>query len=475
MAKIWTEYGTSYPSVNDNIKCGVAVVGGGLTGVILAYNLAKRGVDVCLIEANTVASGKTGRSTAKVTVAHGLKYAELSDKISPEVSRKYAAANLDGLRFFASLLGDRDKKDMYLYSLYGERRLKKEHSSMEENGIRCDYITGDRVPLPFPTEGAIRLPDQYAIDPVRLCHSLCKTASFRVFENSPAEIVDEHMLVVGEYKVTADTIAVCTNYPLHIPAFSAPIKLSRKTSSAVKMRCESGFPIPTSIMAYGADGGYGYRYGDDPLEIIVSGETFRDASSDLAAERLVGAVKRFAPTAEVVESWTNNDTYTHDGVPYAGRLNSGLWVACGYSAWGMTCSAATALILADGICGRESWYADAFSPRRNFLKGGKTDFSEHLGTTAKGLVKQMSSPPDKYTREVKIGHADTVVFHGKRAGAYRDEEGHIHLVSLKCPHLGCSLTWNGTDKTWDCPCHGSRFSYTGECLSNPANKGIRLE
>ena len=475
MAEIWKSYGQTYPTLTENLKCGVAVVGGGLTGAILAYLISKRGLDVALLESNTVASGKTARSTAKVTVAHRFKYADLAEKISLEASRKYAAANLEGLRFFGDLLGDREKNDMYLYSLYGERRLRREYYAMTENGIVCDYLDGDRVPLPFKTEGAVRLPDQYAIDPVRFCHSLLRSSSVRVFENSPAEIVDEHLLVCREYKITADKIALCTNYPLHLPSFSAPLKLSRKTSSAVKLYCENGFPIPRNVIAYGADGGYGYRYSTDPRELIVSGETTHGTPTPLEAERLVSAVKRFAHAATVVESWTNNDTYTHDGLPYSGKVGSGIWLACGYSAWGMTNSAAMAIIAAEQICGREPWYADVFSPRRNFLKGGVADFSEHIRTAARGLVTQMSSPPDTYPAEVKEGQAEVVTSHGKRAGAYRDKDGRLHLVSLKCPHLGCSLQWNPADKTWDCPCHGSRFSYTGKCISNPANRGIKID
>ena len=474
MAEIWKSRGKRYPAVAENIKCGVAVVGGGLTGVILAHILSKRGLDVARFEANTIASGKTSRSTAKVTVAHGFKYAELQENSSPEISRKYAAANMDGLRFFAGLLGKRERRDMYLYSLYGQRRLRKEFAAMTENGIPCEYPDADLIPLPFPVEGAIKLPDQYAINPVRFCHSLCRFAGFRIFENSPAEIVDEHLLVCGGYKINANQIAVCTNYPLHTPSFKAPLKLSRKTSSAVKMRREEGFPIPQNVMAYGADGGYGYRYSDDPQELIVSGETTRGAPTPLAEERLASAVWQFAPGAVLTESWTNNDTYTHDGVPYSGMLSSGIWVACGYSAWGMTNSAAMAIVTADQICGREPWYADAFSPRRNFLRGGAIEFSEHIQTAVGGVVKQMSSAPGVYPGEVKTGQAETVVIHGRRAGAYRDDKGEVHLVSLKCPHLGCSLEWNPTDKTWDCPCHGSRFSYTGECLTNPANRGIKL-
>ncbi len=475
MSVIWKTGGITYPQVSKNIKCGVAVVGGGLTGVILAYLLARRGIDVALFEANSIGSGKTGRSTAKVTVAHGYKYAALCEDLSPEVARKYAAANMNGLRFYSEHLGERDKKIMLLYSLYGQRRLLKEYSAMRESGIPCQWIDAPAVPLPFKTEGAVKLTDQYAIDPVRFADSLCRLGRFKVFENSPVEVVDAHLLVCGGHTITADHVAVCTNYPTHVPASVAPIKLSRKISLAVKLRSEGGFSIPFGVMAFGVDGGYGYRHGDDPREIIVSGETSRDMPTPLAEERLARAARRLAPDAEIMESWTNNDTYTHDGLPYSGRLHSGIWVACGYSAWGMTNSAAMAKIAAEQICGHDLWYADIFSPNRNFMKGGSREFSNHMQTAVSGMMKQMSSPPPTSPAEIEADHAAVVASRGKRTGAYRDPNGALHLVSLKCPHLGCELQWNPTDKTWDCPCHGSRFSYTGECVSNPATKGIRLE
>ncbi len=475
MSEIREPGGTTYPRLEKNIKCGVAVVGGGLTGVILAYLLARRGMDVALFEAGAIGSGKTGRSTAKVTLAHGYKYAPLAKHLSPDVARKYAAANMNGLRFFAEHLGEREKKVMLLYSLHGQRRLMKEYRAMRECGISCEWMDAPAVPLPFKTEGAVKLTDQYAIDPVKFARSLCRLGRFKVYENSPAEVVDKHLLACGEYTVTADCIAVCTNYPTHVPASAAPIKLSRKTSMAVKLHCESGFLIPFGVMAYGVDGGYGYRHGEDPRELIVSGETSRDMPTQAAEDRLIRAVRQFAPNAEVVESRTSNDTYTHDGLPYSGQLRSGIWVACGYSAWGMTNSAAMATVAAEQICGRDPWYADVFSPSRNFLIGGKREFAEHMSTALGGVMRQMSAPPDVSPSELEAGHAAIVASRGKRAGAYRDSEGQVHLVSLKCPHLGCELSWNQSDKTWDCPCHGSRFSYTGECVSNPAKGSIRIE
>ncbi len=471
MARIWKNSGREYPSLDRNVKCGAAVIGGGLTGVLLAYLLSERGIDTVLFESERIASGKTGLSTAKVTVAHGLAYSEIAEHISAEAAEKYAAANMAGLRVLEKHLQPAEMRDMYLYALYGERRLMREYEHMRESGIECEYVAGGECPLPFTVTGAIRLRCQYAADPVELTHRLCNGGHFQIYENSPAEHIERHGFNCLGHTVRADFVAVCTNYPVHISGAGSPVKLSRKSSTVAVMRSENGFSMP-DIMAFGADGGYGYRYAGDCL--IVSGETGRTVPPN-AVERLVSAVRSFAPDAFVEETWVNNDTYSHDAIPYAGRLRSGIYTACGYSAWGMTTSAAAAVILESMISGHELWYADIFSPDRNFLSGGSSQFAEHLSVAASGMLAALGVPPDRYASSVGIGEAAVVSRRGNRVGAYRDSAGEMHIVSLKCPHLGCALEWNPVDSTWDCPCHGSRFSYTGKCISNPAERGIAIE
>jgi len=481
MPKIWTKERETFPSVDKDMECTAAVIGGGLTGVMLAAELARRGLDVILLERGTIASGKTERSTAKATAAHPMVTTTLWEKITPETAKKYVAANLAGLEHIRKLRKDgivsveaAAERDMYIYALYGTRRLRKEYFHLGECGVECEFIEGDDCPFPFNVDAAIRVPRQMALDPVRFSLDLCKNGGMRVFEYSDARVEGKHVIKCGGHTIRAEYIAVCTNYPVGVPGAMAPIRLSRKTShvAVFKMRGDEGIAMP-DIMAFGVDGGYGYRYASDG-GLIVSGETDRSALPG-ASERLVAAVKEFSPEAVLVESWTNNDTYTHDNIPYAGKLNSGVYIACGYSAWGMTNSAACALITAEQICGGGLWYDDIFSPRRNFLHGGMAPFSEHVSTALEGRMKQMSQPPEMYSGDVACGCAEIINFHGKRTGAYRDDDGTLYLVDLKCPHLGCSLQWNNCDKTWDCPCHGSRFTYTGECISNPSDRGVRIE
>ncbi len=476
MNKIWNLSPTQkYPSLTDDLSCDVAVVGGGLTGVLCAHRLAVRGLSVVLLERHTIAhaESRTARSTAKATVAQEGIYSTLREHRSTEASRKYAAANLAGLRYLRELLPPTAEREMYLYALHGERRLQREFLALRENGIPCDYQTD--APLPFPVTAAIRIPGQLSFDPAELLRNICAMENFRVYENSPVTAAGSHTVFCNGHTVTAGQVLLATNYPQFCESAGISLKLYRKTSYAVAVRCADGFRM-RDVLAYGIDGGYGYRLAKDGELLIVSGETHRGTDAPNVEERLRTAAKNAScGELDVVETWSNNDGYTHDGLPYIGKLHNGMAIACGYGAWGMTNAAGAAVLLTEQICGSNVWYEDIFSPYRNFLRGGTSSFAEHMTTATGGMMRTFASPPEEYASKVRTGQAEIINYHGKRAGAYRDENGELHVVNLRCPHRGCELTWNTADRTWDCPCHGSRFSYTGACLSNPAEEGIGLD
>ncbi len=483
MNKIWNFSSSSHPPLTDDCSCDAAVIGGGITGVLCAHALALRGLSVLLLEEHTIAheGSKTARSTAKATVAHGRIYSTLAETVSAEASRKYAAANLAGLRFLHSIADASPAtsvgrvQDMYLYALHGERLLRREFCAMRNGGIVCEYTKN--APLPFSVSAAIRLPDQLALDPAELSRCLCGMGHFRVCEHSPVTAVGRHSLRCNGHTVTARHIVAATNYPGFRPLETGavlPLKLYRQSSYAAAVRCDAGFRMP-DILAFGIDGGYGYRYAPDGQTLIVSGETHRGTASPNTGKRLLRAAESAAMgEISVIRQWSNNDGYTHDGIPYVGQLRNGVFIACGFGAWGMTNAASAARILAEQIGGRRLWYDDLFAPGRNFLRGGSRQFAEHLRTSVGGAARTVSAPPDCYAGDVACGQAEIINYHGKRAGAYRDSDGRLYVVDLRCPHLGCSLEWNPEERSWDCPCHGSRFDYTGECISNPAVRGISL-
>ncbi|MBE6541772.1 MAG: FAD-dependent oxidoreductase [Ruminococcaceae bacterium] len=465
-----------YPSLDGDMKCDCAVIGGGLSGIFTAHLLSERGMDTVLLESGKIASGKTGRSTAKVTVVHSGAYSSISKKVSEEAARKYAAANLAGMRMFESFIDsiygkNYGLRDMYLYSKYGSHRLAQEYNAMSMCGIECRTVHD--TPLPFGVRSAVLIPNQRQIDPVDFSEKFCQRASFRIYENSPVTLVDHRTLYSCGHRIDARNIVIATNYPLSVPLFAAPVKLPRKTSCAVKMKgVGDSFPY---VMAYGEDVEVGFRRdGDD--SIIVSGMKDRGAGHKYTIEHLADEVREFAPDSEIESVWTNNDTYTHDGIPYVGEVYPGVYIACGYSAWGMTNSAGAAVILAEELTGGKMWYSDVFSPKRKSMKMMfDSSFTEHMSSAVAGNMKRMFREVKDNAEDVGEDEGMIITHGGQKCGVYRDSDGKRYYVSVKCPHLGCELEWNAVDKTWDCPCHGSRFSYTGECVSNPAVKGIRIE
>lgn len=472
---VWSSGGNdkivAYPALEHDVTCDCAVVGGGLCGILCAYVLSKAGLNVVLLEENEILSGKSGRSTAKATTAPPMLYSHLMGHVSPETSRKAAAANMQGLKLLRELCsaykGAGKPADMFFYTKYGITRLKREYNTMLENGVSCGYYSHNAAPIPLEHAAAIRVYDQLCLNVTALGYSLCMGGTFKAYEHSTAENITAHHLTALGHNVKASAVICATNYPA-AAALMNPMKLYRKTSSAVvsePVDCE----ILENSMAYCCDCGYGIRRAPNG-GLIISGEAHRGSPENGVIDRLTDILHEIVPGAKVIESWTNNDVYTHDMLPYIGRIGNGIYTACGFSAWGMTSSAVAALILSEKILGREVWYADIFAPDRNFLKGGSSSFSEHLGEAVGGMTKVYSAAPTIKTENLKNGEGGVVEHHGKRMGAYRDEKGAVHMVSLRCPHLGCELQWNSVDLTWDCPCHGSRFTYMGERVGGPARE-----
>lgn len=472
---MWRGTSLGYPPLEHEVICDCAVIGGGLCGILCAHLLSSMGLNVVILEENELLSGKSGRSTAKATVGQPMLYSSLMGHNSPEVSRKAAAANENGIKLLRGLCseihGAGKRADMFFYSKYGSTRLRREYNTMLENGISCGYYSKNAAPIPDEHAAAIRIYDQIELDVTVLGYELCRRGLFKVYEHSKAENIGPRGCTANGHRVKSGSVICTTNYPI-MPELMNPLKLYRKTSSVIvsePVDCE----ILENSMAYCCDCGYGIRHSPDG-GLVISGEAHRGSPEEGTMERLTELLQSLSHGARVIEKWTNNDVYTHDMLPYVGKTRAGVYLACGFNAWGMVSGASAAVILSEEVCGREVWYADIFSPERNFLRGGSSSFSEHIGEAVSGSAKKYSPAPELKIADLKNGEGGVVNYHGKRMGAFRDDGGEVHLVSLRCPHIGCELEWNAVDCTWDCPCHGSRFTYDGEAIGNPAVKGIKL-
>lgn len=181
--------------------------------------------------------------------------------------------------------------------------------------------------------------------------------------------------------------------------------------------------------------------------------------------------KKLYPKSREVAFWSAQDCMSHDKIPFIGRyskLRPYWYVATGFKKWGMTGSMISAMVIRDFICGKENEYAGVFTPQRLCLRASSKNLLKDIGKSTKGLVKGSFHLPFSPIDKIPNGHGGIVRKGIKRYGVYKEENGNIHQISVKCPHMGCELQWNPDELSWDCPCHGSRFDYDGHLLDNPS-------
>lgn len=474
---------TDYPRLQGEIEAEVAVLGAGICGVSVALELAQAGVDVALLDAGRVAGGASGHSTAKVSSLHGLTYDELERKHGTEVARAYGEANQAGLETVADRVReleidcDFNRRGNFTYALDPDQvsQVEREVEVADRLGLPASYVT--ELDLPFPIAAAIRFSDQAQFDPVRYLRALAARVAElggRIFERSSAVAVDDGSpcLVKGRNgaRVRAGTVVVATHFPfLDRGLYFARMHPERSYVLAARV---AGTP-PQGMYLSTESPAHSIRSlpaGDQEL-LMVGGESHKTGQAD-AAERY-RRLAAWAGSNFEVESfeyrWATQDAIPADHVPMIGRLtplSSRLLVGTGFRKWGYAAGSAAARILADRILGRENPWAFAFDTSRlrprasmaSLLKENlDVGFRFFAGRARRGSAAGLAPGEGEVVGE---GLAQRAVC--------RTESGEPHTLSARCTHLGCIVSWNRAEGTWDCPCHGSRFAADGAVVEGPA-------
>lgn len=420
----------------------VIVVGAGMAGILTAYFLKQEGRDVLILEADRPLSGQTGRTTAKITSQHGLKYAKLIKKLGRKRAELYAQANEAAIREYEALVRERDiqcgfeRVPAYLYSETKDEQLKQEAEAASSLGIPAFFTT--KVELPFEVAGAVCFPEQAQFDPTEFLQFILQ--DLEVWENTRVLKIRGKRVITDQMELEAEQIVVTTHYPIvNVPGFYF---LRQHQERSYVLALEGSWKLKG--MYYGIDkDGLSLRRAGEFL--LVGGGAHRTGEADKskAYEFLRQATKKYFPEGREAARWSAQDCMPHDGVPFIGKYSiftPHLYVASGFQKWGMTTSMVAALLLRDLLCGRKNPYARLFSPQRLFFRAGIAAFFKDVGMSVKGLT-----------------------------------QGWFGKKNLRCPHMGCKLTWNLHERSWDCPCHGSRFECDGSLLDNPAKKDKRCE
>lgn len=479
MESIWSKTCNLKPreTLHGNVKTEIAVIGAGMAGILIAYQLQQAGKEVILLEADRIASGQTKNTTAKITSQHGMSYYRFLKKYGEQKAKQYALANETAIQEYRNLVKmrnidcDFEERPSFVYSRTNAK-LQQEAEAAEAVGLPASF-TQDELLLPFPVWGAVRFARQAQFHPLKFIKNISE--ELRIYEQTPVRTVEEQTIITDFGTVNADKIVFACHYPfLNLPGLYLT-RLHQDRSYVLALKNAEQL---NGMYIGNTKSGYSFRnYGE---YLLFGGQGHRAGKkTDMKKyEELRKEAKRFFPESEEICCWSAQDCITPDKIPYIGsysKSRSNWYIATGFQKWGMTTSMAASLILRDLICDRNNFYADLFSPLR-FSAENIPFIAKEGALSIKGLSKQVFHSPLKTVEDIKPGHGGVVMIGDRRAGVYKDEEGQIYAVDIRCRHLGCHLEWNPDEFSWDCPCHGSRFDYNGNLLNGPAQKNLeRIE
>ncbi|MBP0726361.1 FAD-dependent oxidoreductase [Bacillus sp. RG28] len=481
----------SFSKLTSDIEADVAIVGGGITGITTAYLLAKEGVKVALIEAGSILNGTTGHTTAKITAQHDLIYDELIQKLGEEKANLYYKANDEALQFIKNKVNeykidcDLTAEDAYIYTNSDDyiRKLENEYKAYERLGINGEYVKS--TPLPFETEAAIIMKQQAQFHPLKFLNNLIpsiQNAGGLIYENTTAvdiEKADNPQVITRDgHKITCKHVIICSHFPFYANGLYFT-RMYAERSYVLAAKTEVDFPGGMYISAEQPTRSLRYTMMNGKKLVLIGGESHKTGqgiSTIKHYEALQVFGDKYFGIKEIPYRWSAQDLITLDKVPYVGQITANIpniFVATGYRKWGMTNSVVAASLLRDTIMERNNPYYDLYSPSRfNADPSVKNFFTLNLDV-AKHLIEGKLEYAFRKPEDLVNGEGAVVNVNGKRAGAYKDEDGVVHIVDTTCTHLGCELEWNSGDCTWDCPCHGSRFSIKGDVIEGPAEKPLK--
>lgn len=432
MNSVWSDHINipQFPQLKRDINTEVLIVGGGMCGILCAYFLEQKGIDYVLVEGERIGQGITKNTTAKITSQHGLIYDKLIKNAGIEKAKMYLQSNEDALAKYRELCQnikcDFEQKDAYTYSLSDAKQLEDEVKAVNVLGLKAEFV--EKLPLPFETKGAIKVGNQAQFNPLRFLSEIAK--GLNIFENTFIRDIKDHTAIADDVKITANKIIVATHFPLINKHGSYFLKMYQHRSYVIALQ---NAPEVNGMYVDEAQKGMSFRNYKDLL--LIGGGDHRTGKMGGNWQELREFTKKHYPEAIEKYAWATQDCMSLDGVPYIGhysRQTPHMYVATGFNKWGMTSSMVAAMILSDMVMGKENEYREVYSPHRSMLK-------QQLFMNGVEAVSNLLTPSIK-----------------------------------RCPHMGCSLKWNKNERTWDCPCHGSRFERDGKLIDNPAKHNAKV-
>ncbi len=433
-----------------------------------------------------------GNTTAKITSQHGLFYSYLIDTFGIDFAKSYldanenAISNIKQIIDFENIDCDFEYQNSYVYTDLEDEveKIKREVLALNSLNFPAEYTTN--FSLPFPILAGCQFPNQAQFHPLKYANGLCKSiinSNGSIYENTKVYDIDRksnhYEIITKDHTVKAKYVVLACHYPIiNNPGFYF-LKMYQETSYLI------GFTTK-----YNFDGMYintkspicslrTVPYKNGRLVIMGGSEHKTGTNEDLSNcyINLENRAKELFPDAHILYRWNTEDCISLDKIPYIGEFSTmtpNMYVATGFKKWGMTTSNISANIICDMIMKKDNPYTDTFKSTRFHPIQNGTEFINMLKQTTTSLVLDKFKISKNSLASIDIDECKVIELDGSKIGVYRDPNGKYYALKPVCSHLGCELSWNNLDKTWDCPCHGSRFSYTGESIYDPSIKNIDL-
>ncbi|MFE1467086.1 FAD-dependent oxidoreductase [Nocardiopsis dassonvillei] len=491
---VWTvvENQPEFPRLSQDVEVDVAVVGGGIVGLTTALLARRAGAgSVAVLEAGRLGQGTTGHTTGKVTSQHGLVYAGLIDRYGQDLARVYADANQAGVELVAELAGeygidcDLTRAPAVAYTRDPAQRRTLEEEAAAAQRLRLPASLVETTDLPFGIEAAVRFDQQLHFHSGRYVAGLAEALSAaggQVFEHTRVLEVEEERdgtvrVRTDDATVRASSVVVATLLPINmIGGYFARTRPFRSFGLAARLHGPAPQEMAISIDSPSRSTRPWPDRGPNGLIVVGGGhETGTGQDTQALWDDLEQWTRSTFDVDAVEYRWSGQDYTTADQVPYIGRssMNDRILVATGFNKWGLSNGTAAAVILSDLLQGRDNpWLAMFDATRVGDAKAVGRLIKDNLKVGADMVGGHLGRLYPHHARHLDRGQGGVVEVDGDSVGAYRDERGGLHAVSLNCTHLGCRLAWNAAETSWDCPCHGSRYDTDGSVLNGPAVKPL---
>lgn len=494
---IWESYplAGSFEPLHGDITADVAIIGGGITGITAAQLLRDSGLRVAVLEAMQVGAANTGHSTGNLYVAVEEGFDVIQSKYNTDDLKTVIAARGEALRLIENNVNqyapdcDFRKVNWYSYSVNEENvsKLKKIFKAGQDADAPITELEPDE--LPFEYEYGIKMTGQAQFNPLRYIQQMAKSLegnNCRIFEDTRVtEIEDDRDDEL--IKVTTTKGYVLAKYVIHATHTPKGVFLDyhsllgtyREYGIAAKLK-SGNYPEGTFWGYYNANDRYSIRSYEHEGEkyIVVVGQPHEVGQKEDNIENVQNLekfLKEHFDVSEITNRWGGQNYKPADGLPYIGRSRKGsnVFIATGFSTDGLIYGALSAIIIRDMIEGKETEYTRLFdSTRHNPLKAAGKFIKENAGNAAE-VFKDYILCHDSKLEDIPLGGGRVVEFDGHKVAVFNSESGEMKACSAICTHLGCVVHWNMAEKTWDCPCHASRFTTDGDIIEGPALKPLQ--